>query len=832
MSTLILTHEQADFDAVASLWAAHRLNPDAAPVLPRRVNRNVRAFLTLYGEHFAFVETEDLSRKKVERAIVVDAQAAASVKGMSAKTEIAVVDHHPADSPEAPTGATTTLLVERLADSLSTLSPIEATLLLLGIYEDTGSLAYLTTTARDARAAAFLLDAGAQLDVAREFLHHPLTPGQRILFDQLIAAVETHTVNGEAIALAAIDGGDSDEELSTLAHQLRDTLEPAALFVLVALRGHEPRVQLIARSTTTHVDVGAVAAHFGGGGHGRAAAALIRNRALTDVRAELLARLPDHVQPALTVAQIMSRGVQTLAPELTVREAAERFKKYSYEGYPVIAGGRVAGLLTRRALDRALHHHLDSQPISAIMESGEVTVSPVDSLEHLQKLMAAQGWGQVPVIENGAVVGVVTRTDLIKRLAAPVKLQRRNLADQLAAVLTPDRFALIRLISDEAARLDVCPFIVGGFVRDLLLGAPSQDFDIVVEGKAVKLARALAASRGGRVTAHAQFGTAKWTLPPGSPLEHLDFVSARTEFYAHPSALPEVEHSSIKLDLHRRDFTINTLAIRLDGAAFGDVLDFWGGERDLRDGLIRVLHSISFVDDPTRILRAARFEQRFHFRIEPRTAELIDHARHLLHRVSGDRIRHELEAILEEEEPDRILARLAELDVLSHIHPNLAWDAQTRSALKTLRASRDVRWAAWLSPLSPAALDAVAARLHFNAKLAGFVRQVAALRSVIKTINPASRMSELHARLRSFDHSALQTAIELCGDRALRDLLSAYATRARTLRPATTGDDLKALGILPGPRYAEILDQLLDAYLDGEIENVEGEKELLKKIAW
>ncbi|MEK7277150.1 MAG: hypothetical protein AAB427_07360, partial [Chloroflexota bacterium] len=248
----------------------------------------------------------------------------------------------------------------------------------------------------------------------------------------------------------------------------------------------------------------------------------------------------------------------------------------------------------------------------------------------------------------------------------------RNLADQLAVTLATDRFALIRLVSDEAAKLNVSSFIVGGFVRDLLLGRPSADFDIVVEGNAIKLARALAAARGGRVTAHAQFGTAKWTLPPGSPLEHLDFVSARTETYAHPSALPDVEHSSIQLDMRRRDFTINTLAIRLDGAAFGDLLDFWGGERDLREGLIRVLHSISFVDDPTRILRAARFEQRFHFRIEPRTAELIAHALHLLGRVSGDRLRHELEAILEEDEPDRILARLAELDVLSHIHPDLA----------------------------------------------------------------------------------------------------------------------------------------------------------------
>ncbi|MEK7325018.1 MAG: DHHA1 domain-containing protein [Chloroflexota bacterium] len=266
MTTLILTHEQADFDAVASLWAAHRLYPTAVPVLPRRVNRNVRAFLNLYGDHFDFTETEDLPRQRVERVIIVDTQAVSSVKGMSAKTEMTVIDHHHSQ-PGSGTGANTTLLVERLAESLAPLSPVEATLLLLGIYEDTGSLTYLTTTARDARAAAYLLEAGAQLEAAREFLHHPLTPGQNALFDQLLAAAETHTTNGQAVTITAIDGGDTDEELSTLAHKLRDTLEPAALFMLVNLHGHEPRVQLIARSTTTNVDVGAVATHFGGGGH-------------------------------------------------------------------------------------------------------------------------------------------------------------------------------------------------------------------------------------------------------------------------------------------------------------------------------------------------------------------------------------------------------------------------------------------------------------------------------------------------------------------------------------------------------------------------------------
>ncbi|MBI3242700.1 MAG: CBS domain-containing protein [Chloroflexi bacterium] len=836
MTTLILTHEQADFDAVASLWAAHRLHPSAIPVLPRRVNRNVRAFLNLYGDHFGFAETEDLPRQRVERVIVVDAQSASSVKGMSAKTEITVIDHH-AGQPDSGTGANTTLLAEQLAESLTPLSPVEATLLLLGIYEDTGSLTYLTTTPRDARAAAHLLEAGAQLEAAREFLHHPLTGGQRALYDQLLAAAETHLVNGQAVTISAIDGGETDEELSTLAHKLRDTLDPAALFVLVNLRGHEPRVQLIARSTTANVDVGAMATHFGGGGHGRAAAALIRDRSLDDVRTALIAALPDHIRPVATVAQIMSHGVQTLSPDTTVRAAAERFKKHSYEGYPVVDAGRVVGLLTRRAVDRAIHHHLDTQPVSAIMDSGEVTVKPGDSLEHLQKLMTTHGWGQVPVVDAdaGNVIGVVTRTDLLKRLATPVKPPRRNLADQLARALPAERLALLHLVSDEATALNVSPFIVGGFVRDLLLGQPGLDFDIVVEGEAIALAKRLAAKHGGRVTAHSQFGTAKWKLPPALspaiPSGHLDLVSARTEFYAHPSALPEVERGSIKLDLHRRDFTLNTLAIRLAREAFGDLLDFWGGERDLRDGLIRVLHSLSFVDDATRILRAVRFEQRFGFRIEARTAELLAHALHLLHKVSGDRIRHELDLILQEAEPERHIARLAGLGILSHIHPELPADSDLPRRMKAVReCALPLKWSAWLLPLTPSVLNDVVSHLRLSAHNAEIVQQAAHAYLGIGGLPGGVRMSELNAWLGQIDRESLRLATSLCDQESLRRRLEDYLRRRESLKLATTGETLQALGLPPGPRYREILGRLQNAYLDDEITNAEEERALLGKI--
>ena len=707
---------------MASLLGAHLLDETCIPVLPRRMNRNVRAFLTLYGVDLPFVEAPDLANEPVEAVTLVDTQSIVSVKGMSSHTRVHVVDHHPLrdDLPSdwiitvSGTGANTTLFIETLRERDTLLNMIQSTLLLLGVYEDTGSLTYTRTTARDLRAASYLLDQGASLQIASDFLNHPLSKNQQDLYDYLHKNAEHYRIQGYTIVVACGDAQEMDEELSTVAHKLRDLLDPDALIILITTRGG---VQLIARSTTDNIDVAQLAALFGGGGHERAAASLVKERELQDVHQELIQHLPEIVQPAVTVSQIMSRGPQLLTPETQVEEAVNRMQRYGHEGYPVVRDGKVIGLLTRRAVDRAVTHKLNLTAAS-LMDAGEFYVNPDDSIEHLQRIMVETGWGQIPVVqpESAQIIGIVTRTDLLKTLTPRPRIpSRHNLASRLTTALPPARLALLETLSEEAFRQRVVIYIVGGFVRDLLLDRPSLDFDLVVEGEAIVFARALASKLGGRVTSHTRFGTAKWLLHepsrtggqtavealrsimPASVVnelpETLDFVSARTEFYTYPTALPTVERGSIKLDLHRRDFTINTLALRLDGNHYGELHDYWGGLNDLRQGLVRVLHSLSFVDDPTRILRAVRFEQRFDFRIDRRTLELLREAIPLLGRVSGDRIRHELNNILVEAQVSQILTRLNDLMVLREIHPSLTWDAwiQMKSA-ELMTAGLDPVW--------------------------------------------------------------------------------------------------------------------------------------------
>ncbi|HEY75592.1 MAG TPA: CBS domain-containing protein [Thermoflexia bacterium] len=860
---VILTHENADFDAIASLLGAHKLFPDAVPVLPRRINRNCRAFLSLYGAEFPFVHPDDLPRRRIRRAILVDTQNLTSLKGMARDVRVDIIDHHKLDRdlPEGwtfsgePLGATTTLLVEELARRSCSLSRVEATLLLMGIYEDTGSLSFPDTTPRDVRAAAWLLERGANLSVANEFLHHPLTPGQQWLYERLLDEATTHEVGGHSIVVAAVEAPDYREEISTLAHKLWDVLEPSALFVLVSLNDH---VQMVARSTTDDINVADIAAHFGGGGHARAAAALIRNRSLRSVRAELLDLLPRHVRPAVTVEQIMSRGVQVLSPDTTVAEANDRMRRTGHEGYPVVEGGKVVGLLTRRAVDRAIQFGMAAAPVRQVMEPGSVTVSPKDSVEKLRRLMIETGWGQVPVVEDGKIVGVVTRTDLITLWGAvPNHSQQvQRIRALLEEALPPQTLALVRRIAETAREMGYSLYFVGGLVRDLLLGTPVVDVDLVVEGDAIRLARRLARQLGGRVVAHRRFGTAKWLIgqgvwqavaggppPPDRTPRSIDFATARTEFYTHPTALPEVERSSIKQDLHRRDFTINTLAIRLDPPHWGELLDFYGGEADLRNGVIRVLHSLSFIDDPTRILRAARLEARLGFRLDPRSESLIANALPLLDRVSGDRIRHELEQILDEREPEKALCRLEELGVLRQIHSNLRCDAWVQARFRTAREElepevwelepedhRFVLWGLLFYRLDPESLEAVLRRLKMPRSEADDLRMLPDLRRAMRRLAPARRPSRIYRALRPFPSRLLAVAWVACEGEGLREKMLRYQTQYRHVRTALTGDDLKAMGLRPGPLFGRLLSVVRDARLDGVVTTREEEEALVRRM--
>ncbi len=878
--TVILTHEHTDFDALASMLAASRLYPDAIPVLPRALNRNLKSFLSLYRNALPFRRQEEIPRKRIDYAIVVDTQAFSTIKGMKPDTPGQFIDHHRQQRELEPgwrfwgdeVGATTTLLVEKLAERQVKLTPVEATLLLLGIYEDTGSLVYAATTPRDLRAAAWLLERGVNLQVVDRFLRHSLSQAQLALYSQLADNSQIHDIAGQTILIATAQAPDYTDEISTLAHKLRDVYEPAGLFLLVNLGD---RIQIVARSTSDAVDVGAMALQLGGGGHPRAAAALVRNVTMAEITGRLLDLLQRTVKPLMTVEQIMTHGYPTTVPlDTTIGDMAAIIQRYGFEGYPVVeaerttANGRIVarldqlrGIITRRQVDRAQQHGLAAHPIHRYMRTGQVWVTPDQSIGELQKTMIESGWGQIPVIDpkSQLIVGIVTRTDLIKLWGGPPQTAHsEEIALRMEAALPESLLVLLRMAGSAAEELRYPLYAVGGFARDLLLNRPNFDVDLVVEGDAIKLARQLVQQHGGRMRSHQRFGTAKWILPengeesasdhplaglPGDSLPpSLDFVTARTEFYARPTALPTVEHSSIKQDLHRRDFTINTLAIRLNPGQWGELLDFYGGERDLNEGLIRVLHTHSFVDDPTRILRAVRFEQRFNFRIEQRTAELIDDALDLLERVTPARVRHELELIFGEREPEHALRRLDELGVADYIHPDLRTDdwvvfrfAALREALKTQPKPADLDqlyFAIWTYRLPGSEFEALERRLHPMRSTLNLLEDLHGLKEQVgRLAEPELRHSQIF-RILDQVKPASRFLLRLISDSAVvRARIDLYEQKLRHIRPHTGGSDLKRLGLKPGPVFRDILSAARAAWLDGQITNEVEERALVERLA-
>jgi tRNA nucleotidyltransferase (CCA-adding enzyme) len=867
---LIVTHSNTDFDALASQLAAARLYPGALPVLSEQLNENVREFAALHAEELPFVRSADLPDEPVERLILVDTAEAARLPQLGDRpVPTLIIDHHPPQGETPPyverlheeTGANATMLVQRLIESGLVLTVVEATLLLLGIYEDTLGLTAPGTRPADASCVAWLLGQGARLDALAEFLRRPLSAPQEELLHQLVANMRLEELHGWTALFAWARTSGSVPQLSPLAHKLRDMYQPA--LTVLAIETGDSGCQLILRADPEAFDAGALADHFGGGGHRAAAAAFVKEGKAEAILADVEQLARTAARPAISAADLMTRRVRTTRRDASVAEAEALMARYGHSALPVVdEAGVVRGLLVRRDLDRALRHGLRDAPLARYIWQHPTVVAPDASLAEVRQALAADNGertGRVLVAgEDKRLLGIITRSDLLRHWGGGGTSDldgHDTMADELERFLRPDVLVLLKRAAELAAEGGSVLYVVGGTVRDMLLERPPEDLDLVVEGDAVALAEALAAEVGGTVRSHAQFGTAtveigmqnakfgmqnaKFEVPDTSdtgegnfaffilhsqPLV-LDFVTARTEFYERPAALPDVEASSLRHDLHRRDFTINTLAVCLNPARYGRLYDFYGGREDLRRGLIRVLHSLSFIDDPTRILRAARLAARLGFAIEERTRELIaDALEHdVLGRTTPQRIVNELRLTLREAHPEAALALMDELGVLRALHGALRWTPELAAQFEHARAANfadadlaDVYLGLLVLPLTAAEREELIARFQPPAPKSRLLRGIDAIQEHAATLaNPNVPNSAVDRMLHGLDTAALRAA-QSAGPPQLADAIGRYLDTMRDIRLAVDGRFLRSLGLAPGPRYGELLAGLRAAVLDGE----------------
>ncbi|MBN8582367.1 MAG: CCA tRNA nucleotidyltransferase [Anaerolineae bacterium] len=398
-------------------------------------------------------------------------------------------------------------------------------------------------------------------------------------------------------------------------------------------------------------------------------------------------------------------------------------------------------------------------------------------------------------------------------------------------LLPSEKQTLLSNIANLAASLGMPCYVVGGFVRDLLLGRPVNDLDVVVEGDAIKLGKKLVETYGGKLTTHFKFHTAIWHLPDSD--DFVDLITARKETYDRPGALPTITPATIEDDLLRRDFSINAMALRLDGEGFGEVLDPLKGQTDLERGVIQVLHPKSFVDDPTRIFRAIRYESRYGFALDADTQALINpEALKVLHSLSGERLRHELDLILDEPHSVQMILRIASLGVLAAIHPKMPeFNADHEDFLEMdmrldVEADRRVMsYMFWFIDLSEADVITLANRLDFTNELTLAVWAAAQLKRGMPHLIDL-RPSEWTYALEKLPLLSIYAVYLISRESALLSYISIW----RHVKPQTNGDDLKKLGLQPGPRFGEILTELRSAWLDGVLSNKTEEEELLRSL--
>jgi len=867
---IITTHISADFDALAAMVLARKLYPEARLVFAGSQERNVRDFIQRFSDLGPFHKTKDIELEQVTRLIIVDTRQPGRIGELAKLVEdrrcvVHVFDHHP-PQPDDITGdrevckeygACATLMWELIRHAGLGVGPMEATLGALGIYEDTGLLTFSGTTPADLRAAADLLDAGADLTIVSDFAKKEMTGEQVALLGQLIQNSEEFDLNGNriVIAMGAVDSYLGD--MSMLVHKLIDMEHLSTCFAITQMGD---RVLLVGRTRSDQVNVGRVAAEFGGGGHHTASSANIRNMTPAEIKLRLLQVLRDTVLPLKTAGDIMTSPVRAIECALTISDAVEMMNRYGINALPVARNELLIGTITRQVCDKAIQHGLGARPLEGYISTDVYYIQRDADVMAVKNLMMDNRLHFLPVVSGREVVGVISRMDLLRLFhdealeqSVYQSARRREIPTFQKNVLSlmNEHFPReIRDLLDLAAGigddLDVPVFLVGGIVRDLLLRRDNADFDLVVEGDGIAFGLELAKRTNSKINTHKKFGTATLRL---DGQRKVDIATTRMEYYPRPGALPLIEAGSIKQDLARRDFTINALAVRINGRERGRLIDFFGGQKDIKDGVIRVLHGLSFVEDPTRAFRAARFEQRFGFAIGKQTRNFIDTAvsMNLFENLSGHRLFAELRLILGEERPLPVLKRLEELRLLGFLHRQLRVTPETEQLLGEL--TRVLSWhrlqfheervqAWWLTFLALADqlpehhVPELAQRLELPRWMrTQLLDSYLTARKILIQSTHLQRIrdEDIYIVLHGLDVDVILFAMARSGREDVKRKLAYYLTHLRHVQPEITGHDLIGMGYEPGPLFGEIKTELLKARLAGRVNSRQEELALIRE---
>ncbi len=869
---IITSHINADFDSFAAMIAAKRFYPEAELIFAGSQEKKVREYLSQqFRNVYAFRKLKQIEVSRVKRLIIVDTRRPERIGELAQCLEVKgidihIYDHHPSSPTDIkgsveviePFGSTATIFTRLFQQHGIQPTTDEATLMAIGIYQDTGNFLFSTTCPQDLQAASWLLEKGANLDVISQFVAKEISTAQVGYLDKLLKNGTTYHIGSVNVVLTKLILPEYVDDFSAIIQRM---IVMENIDVLFALINMGERIYLIARSRIPEVNVGTIARAYGGGGHASAAAATVRDMTLIEAEEKLVLLLHRYIRPKAIARELMSSPVIAVTPDITIDDANQLMTRYNVTVLPVTRQGGnpetgerpsgFMGMISRMVAEKAIFHKLGSLPVADYMTTEVKTLSQSATLADIQELIIGNRQRLIPITLNETILGVITRTDLFNLLINdpahlpadllseddhPSAKRSRNLTNVMTQILPKEVVVLLRDIGEAAAELNYKAFVAGGFVRDLLLHINNNDIDVVVEGDGILFAKAYAKKRNATVRTHDKFSTATVIFPDDT---RVDVATARLEYYEYPAAMPTVELSSIKLDLYRRDFTINAMAINLNPDSFGILVDYFNSQNDLKERRVQVLHNLSFVEDPTRIFRAIRFESRLDFRITPHTEKLIKNtvAMNLFNRFEEPRFFYELKQILSESQPMQALRRLEQFQLFAILWPELKPNIKIDRRFIHLitQANRAISWFKLLylpDPVEPwiVYLLAIMSR-SLPVTLANFcdrydlppkqrkklVQQKTEVERIAKHLlkRPFIKPSEIYWLLGDLDIEGLLYLMTIARKKHIQQAVSLYVTSLRTVTPLVNGNELMEMGHTPGPNFRAMLNHLIEVQLDG-----------------
>jgi tRNA nucleotidyltransferase (CCA-adding enzyme) len=861
---IAVAHNNTDFDSLAAQFAVTKLFAGTRMAPSTTLSPNIKEFLTLYRDSLPIVDLQYVEVDKITHVFVVDCQHIERLDDVVQKlikekgVTYTVFDHHQIDgsalisgarqdSEIEPVGSCTAMLVNKLMERKVELLPFEATLLLIGIYEDTGCMTYSGTSPMDARSVAYLLENGADLNQVNNFINPKLGEEQTKLFQELIAAARQVTISGAKVVLSQARCERYIEGLATLTRRLLEVSSADAAMTAVFMRD---RTHIVGRSDASVINVRTVVRQFGGDGHAGAASAVTKEKELDKILDRIQHILENESSPETIAADI------TIKPDTEMEEAGRIMLRYGQDGLVVSDENNMVGVVSKRDVDKALHHKLGHAPVRGFMTSPVISAHYNTPLSEIQSMMVKNDIGRVPILNDAdELIGIVTRKEVLYTLYGTtttgkeefrlaIRHRRYDFREKLNSLDEPTHW-LFDTVGEVAEKIGMGAYAVGGVVRDLYMNRANFDLDFVIEGSAPDLAIALEQAYPGRfevVAKHDRFRTATLIFSADVKRE-VDLSTARTEFYEFPAALPTVEPSQLEQDLYRRDFTINALALSLNKGEYGHVIDFFNGVSDIDEKLIRILHPFSFIEDPTRIVRAVRFASRLGFQLEEKTKEQARRAisMGIFNDLGGFRLKEELRLILESAHGLEALKMLKDLGGgLRYLAANLTFDeklpAQFRRAARILERNRlDRDWIVYLAlvlaPLNSDDLESVMDRLALSNDERDWIRNGLKLLSAFTDTNgKVMPRSEIYSTLNGQSDQALAIAASLASPGTLsRRWIKLYLDELRSIRTSLSGTDLMRMGFPQGPQIKEALQKLHAARLDGQVETPAQEFDFVKR---